>query len=84
MSIEWLYLKQYQHLNQLGSREVFVKAQKEFGSKIAKIYELCHVEDDDEFKKIFSEMIKPYYQRNLISLYAEIQVVYEAGKSKLI
>ena len=63
---------------------MFIKAQEEFKSKIAKVYELCHVEDSAEFKKIFSEMIKPYYERNLISLYAEIQVIYEAGKGNLI
>lgn len=78
------YLKQYQELNRMSSREAFVKAQKEFKSKIARILELCHIEDPEEFKSNFSDFIKPYYVKNLISLYTEIQAVYEAGKGKLI
>ena len=61
-----------------------MRAQEGFKSKIARIYEFCYIQDGAEFKKAFSEYVKPYYQRNLISLFAEVQVVYEAGKGPLI
>lgn len=54
----------------------------EYKSKISKIYELCVISDDAEFKTAFVNFIKPYYKKNLISLFAEIQVVYEGGKEK--
>lgn len=46
--------------------------------------ELCYIEDGEEFTKHFSDFIKPYYTKNLISLFTEIQAVYEAGKEALI
>lgn len=36
--------------------------------------------DESEFKTEFIQFIKPYYQKNLISLFAEIQVLYETTK----
>lgn len=39
------YLKQYQKINSLGTREAFVKARVDFKSKIARVYELCYIED---------------------------------------
>ena len=41
------------------------------------MYELTVVEDKEEVRKMVSDFIKVYYQKNLISLFAEIQIVYE-------
>lgn len=78
------YLKQYQNLHHLQRREACIKARTDFNSKIAQVHELACIDDDVEFKKEFSSFVKPYYKKNLISLYAEIQVLYETGKYSLI
>ena len=44
------------------------------------MHELACIADSQEFRKEFAGFIKPYYQKNLISLFAEIQVLYEANK----
>jgi hypothetical protein len=74
------YLQQYQSLRHVGRREACVKARKNYKSKIALVHELACIEDDQEFRKEFAAFAKPYYQKNLISLFAEIQVLYEAGR----
>lgn len=71
------YIRNYEELNSLSARELFKKIGSEFKSKIAKIHELCRIEDRSEFQKEFGQFIKPYFQKNLISLFAEIQVIYE-------
>ena len=63
------YLKQYQHLHGINKRESYVRARTLFQSKIARVYELACIEDSQEFRKEFTAFAKPYYQKNLISLY---------------
>ena len=61
----------------MEEREYYKHMNTEFSSKISKIFELSCISDPEEFKKEFSDFIKPYYQKNLISLYAEIQIIYK-------
>lgn len=70
------YLKQYQNLSHLSRRDACIKARDSFKSKIAIVQELACIEDSQDFKKAFAGFIKAYYQKNLISLFAEIQVLY--------
>ena len=55
---------------------------KEFGSKIAKILFVSVLDNEEEFKREFAALIKPYFKKNLVSLFAEIQVVYESQSVK--
>ena len=64
------YFKNYEEICGISHRELYKKIGAEFKSKIAKVHELCAIEDRAEFKKEFSLFIKPYYQKNLISLFA--------------
>jgi hypothetical protein len=40
------------------------------------------LDDEKEFKTEFTNLIKPYYKKNLVSLFAEIQVIYESPSVK--
>lgn len=64
----------------MNRRAACIKARSDFKSKIAHVHELACIDNSEEFRKEFTIFIRPYYQKNLISLYAEIQVLYEAGK----
>ena len=50
-------------------KEVHEKMISSFSSKISQIHLLCHIQDSAVFKGKFAELIKPYYQKNLISLF---------------
>ncbi len=65
-----------------SDRELYTIVSKEFGSKIAKLLFVSVLEEEKEFKSEFAALIKPYYKKNLVSLFSEIQVVYESPSVK--
>lgn len=71
------YIRKYQKFTGLSGKEVHEKMISEFSSKISKIHLLCYIQDANDFKGKFADLIKPYFQKNLISLFKEIQILYE-------